>query len=153
MRTLSFLIAGALLVCGCSAQAAHESAPASASVATTVGASAASLDGNWRFVEIAGSPVPAGVTATLRLRAGHASGKAGCNAYGATWTSSPDGATSFGSPRSTKMACLTPAGAMRVERGVFDALALAARMHRDGAGLLLLDAAGKPLARLQPQVK
>lgn len=148
MRTLPFLITGALIVCGCSAHAAREPAAMPASTATTSAAGSTGFDGNWRFAEVAGSPVPTGVTATLRLHAGHASGKAGCNAYGASWASSTSGETSFGAPRSTKMACLTPAGAMQVERGVFDALAHTVRMQREDAGLLLLDATGKALAKL-----
>lgn len=147
MRSATLLIAMTLFACGCSAQAAREpvaSPPVARAVAPT-----ASVDGNWRFVEIGGTAVPTGVTATLHLRGGQASGKAGCNAYGARWTASADGAGSFGPPRSTKMACMTPAGAMQVEHGVFDALSHVARMRRDGDALWLLDAAGKPLAHLQ----
>ena len=149
MRTLPFLIAGALLACGCSAQAARE--PAAPAPVTTAASSAvaAGVEGNWRFVELAGVPVPPGVTATLRLHGGHASGKAGCNAYGASWTS-VNGKASFGAPRSTKMACLTPAGAMQVERGVFNALGHTAKIETGDGQLLLLDASGKTMAKLVP---
>jgi hypothetical protein len=37
---------------------------------------------------------------------------------------------------------------MRVERGVFDALEHTARIRRDADALVLLDASGKPLAKL-----
>lgn len=147
MRKAALLIAMSLLACGCSAQAARE--PVASSPVASAVAPATSADGNWRFVEIGGVPVPTGVMATFRLHAGQASGKAGCNAYGARWNALADGGGSFGPPRSTKMACMTPAGVMQVEHGVFDALSHVARMRRDGDGLWLLDAAGKPLAHLQ----
>jgi hypothetical protein len=48
------------------------------------------------------------------------------------------------------MACLEPAGAMQVERGVFGVLQRTTRLCRDGDNLVLLDASGKPLAKLVP---
>lgn len=144
----------ALAVCGCSAQAARDPAPAQAtstamSAATTARVSIADLEGtSWRFVEVAGMPVPAGVTATMQFRAGQASGKAGCNAYNASYRIAADGAAHFRQGISTKMACLTPAGAMRVEHGVFAALRETTKVALDDGQLLMLDAAGKPVAIL-----
>jgi hypothetical protein len=46
------------------------------------------------------------------------------------------------------MACLQPAGVMRVEHGVFQALQHTVRVERSGANLTLFDAVGKPLATL-----
>lgn len=133
----------ALFLCGCSAYAARDPAPVASSNMST------NLDGtDWRFVEVAGTAVPAGVTATLRLKDGQASGKAGCNAYGASYQIAADGTAHFQQTLSTKMACLQPAGAMQVERGVFAALQHATRVERDGGNLSLLDASGKPLATL-----
>lgn len=80
-----------------------------------------------------------------------ASGKAGCNAYGASWEMHADGRAKFGAAMSTKMACLTPAGAIRVERGVLDALQHPVHLRRNGGTLVLLDASDKPLAKLAPE--
>lgn len=95
--------------------------------------------------------MPNGVNATLHLRDGRASGRTGCNAYGATWEMHADGRAKFGAAMSTKMACLTPADAMQVERGVLDALQHTAGLRRDAETLVLLDASGKPLAKLAPE--
>jgi heat shock protein HslJ len=133
----------ALALCGCGAYAARDPAPAAASNMN------ATLDGtHWKFVEVGGTGVPAGVTATLRLKGGQASGKAGCNAYGASYQISADGAAHFQRTLSTKMACLQPAGAMQVERGVFAALREAVKVEIDHSQLVLLNAANKPVAKL-----
>ncbi|MGH8116811.1 MAG: META domain-containing protein [Rhodanobacteraceae bacterium] len=142
---------------GLAAFSASGAVAAAAARAPAVAASAgarlrASLAGtDWRFVEVGGTPVPRDVTAVLRLRNGRASGRAGCNSFGASWELADDGSTRFGALMSTKMACFAPAGAMRVQRRVFDALRKAARVRRDGDGLVLLDASGLPLARLRPE--
>jgi heat shock protein HslJ len=143
-----------LAVCGCSAQAARDPAAAQAtstatSTATPARVNVADLGGTaWRFVEVAGAPVPAAVTATMRFRAGHASGRAGCNAYDAAYRIAANGVAHFQPGISTKMACLTPTGAMRVEHGVFAALREATTVAIENGQLLMRDAAGKPLARL-----
>lgn len=151
MRAVPMLLLVALAMSGCAAQAARDPVPADSSAAPGTSATAPSLDGtDWRFIDVSGSPVAAGVTATLRLRDGRASGRTGCNAYGASWTVSADGGTRFGAVMSTRMACLSPTGAMQVERGVLEALQHAARIQRNGDNLVLLDASGKPLAKLAP---
>src|SRR5690348_4303018 len=127
---IGFAVATAML-CGCAAQGARGPELASASAA-------------------ASSPATGTEMAKLDIGDGRASGKAGCNAYGASWEMHADGREKFGAAMSTKMACLTPAGAMRVERGVLDALQHTARLRRDGGTLVLLDASGKPLAKLAP---
>lgn len=149
MRPISVMLMAALAVTGCAAQAARDPAQASSSGSSIP--NAASLDGSeWRFVELDGVPVPADVKATLRFHGGRAAGKAGCNAYGARYQIAADGAAGFTQTLSTKMACLQPAGAMQVERGVFDAFRNTAKAEISGGELVLLDAAGKPLARLAP---
>jgi heat shock protein HslJ len=88
--------------------------------------------------------------ATMRLKDGRASGRAGCNAYGAKYHVDPDGKAGFTQSLSTRMACLKPAGAMQVERGVFDAFRQTAKVAIVNGDLLMLDAAGNLLARLAP---
>lgn len=148
MQVATLVAIGA--VCGCSAYAAQRpTPPASVVTGQASPASVADLNGtDWRFVTVGGAAVPAGVTATLRFRAGHASGKAGCNAYGATYEIAADGTVGFNRSLATQMACLQPRGAMQVQRGVFAALRLARRAVLEHGKLVLLDAAGKPLARL-----
>lgn len=148
MRMTLFSLIVVLAMTGCAAQAARDP---SAVAAPVTHATSMNLDGTaWRFVEVAGTRVPDGVHATLRLHNGHASGKAGCNAYGATYEMATDGSVKFGAAMSTKMACLKPEGAMHVERGVLEALRRATRLERRGGDLVLFDASGKPLAKLAP---
>lgn len=155
MRCLPMALVLGLLATGCSAQPVQAPAASSTSTAMTdPAASVAShdLDGSdWRFIEVAGARVPADVTATLRLRHGRAAGKAGCNAYGATYHVGADGSARFTQSLSTKMACLQPAGVMRVERGIFAAFRLTTKVALHNGVLVLLDASGKPLAKLMPQ--
>jgi heat shock protein HslJ len=153
------MLMAALAVAGFNAMAAHDPVPVraeSAAVPSSApsGAALADLDGSqWRFVELDGQPVPAGVDATLRLRHGHASGKAGCNTYGARYHVATDGTAGFTQTLSTKMACLQPAGAMHVEQGVFNAFRNTAKVAVADGVLVMLDAGGKPLAKLQRQTQ
>ena len=151
MRTA--VLMALLMVAGCGTQAAHEPAFAEMPVASepVADTAMAKLDGTeWRFVEVAGTPVPAAVTATLRIRDGRISGRAGCNSFGAKYLVQADGKGSFSQIMSTKMACIAPAGAMDVEHRIFEALPRVSRMDLRGGELALLDGAGKPLARLEP---
>ncbi|MES2405680.1 MAG: META domain-containing protein [Pseudomonadota bacterium] len=148
MRPISVILTAALAVTACAAQAARDPVPA-APAASSIEPTQANLDGTeWHFVEIGGQPVPAGVNATLRLREGHASGRSGCNAYGARYHVAADGTATFTQTLSTKMACLQPAGAMHVEQGVFNAFRKAVKVEISNGELVMLDAAGKPLAKL-----
>lgn len=153
MRPTAVLVLAGLLAAGCSAQAARDPAPAPAS-STAAGAVVEpnKLDGTqWHFVEVDGAAVPPDVPATLRFRGNHAGGKAGCNAYGASFRLAADGSAGFTQNLSTKMACLQPPGAMQVQRGIFAAFRNTARVKLEQGELVLLDATGKPLARLAPQ--
>jgi heat shock protein HslJ len=156
MRPIPVMLMAALVVTGCAAQATRDPAPAEATSAaatssTPSSANLASLDGSeWRFVELDGQPVPAGVNATLRLRNGRAAGKAGCNAYGARYQIAADGGAKFEQTLSTKMACLQPAGVMHVEQGVFNAFRNTTKVAIVNGDLVMLDAAGRPLAKLAP---
>jgi heat shock protein HslJ len=148
------MLMAALVVTGCAAQAARDPVQAQAASAATASsapsnADLASLDGSeWRFVELNGQPVPADINATLRLHGGRAAGKAGCNAYGARYQIAADGSAKFEQALSTKMACLQPAGAMHVEQGVSNAFRNTAKVAIVNGELVMLDAAGKPLAKL-----
>lgn len=140
-------IAIALAVVAAGAATATPPAAASAGVASV---STNLVGSQWRFVEVEGVPVPPDVRTILRLRDGRASGRAGCNSFGAAWELMPAGRIRFSQLMSTKMACLEPAGAMQVEHGVVAALRHAARVEHEGERLVLLDAAGKRLAALEP---
>jgi heat shock protein HslJ len=156
MRPIPVVLMVALVVTGCAAQAARDPepiprAPAAAASSVPSSANLAGLDGSeWRFVELDGQPVPAGVNATLRLHGGRAAGKAGCNAYGARYQIAADGGAKFEQTLSTRMACLQPAGVMHVEQGVFNAFRNTAKVAIVNGDLVMLDAAGKPLAKLAP---
>lgn len=154
MRPTAILVLAGLVAAGCTAQAARDPAPALPASAATAGAvvDTSDLSGTqWQFVKVGGAAVPPGVPATLRFRGNHASGKAGCNAYGASFHVATDGSASFTQNLSTKMACLQPPGAMQVERGIFAAFRGTAKVQLEQGQLVLLDAAGKPLARLRKQ--
>lgn len=151
MRMTFFVVA--VLVCACSAHAARDPArtatPATSPASANSAPLAAQLDGTqWRFVKVAGVPVPPKVTATLRFEHGQASGKAGCNAYGAAYHIAANGSASFQQALSTKMMCLQPHGVMQVENGIFAAFRATTRVEMHDDDLVLLDAAGKPLATL-----
>lgn len=151
MRPIPVMLMAALAVVGCSAQAARDPAPALAAASSSAPSNTelASLnDSEWRFVELGGQSVSPDVTATLRLRDGRASGKAGCNAYGARYQVAADGSAEFKQTLSTKMACLQPAGVMRAEQGVFNAFRNTAKLAIVNGELVMLDAVGKPLAKL-----
>jgi heat shock protein HslJ len=153
MRPIPVMLVAALTVVGCSAQAARDPAPVSSAASSSAPSSTAlaSLnDSEWRFVELDGQPVPAGINATLRLHDGRAAGKAGCNAYGARYHVAAEGSAEFKQTLSTKMACLQPAGVMHVEQGVFNAFRHTAKVEIIGGELVMLNAAGKPLAKLAP---
>lgn len=154
MRPIPVMLMAALAVTGCAAQAARDPAPPKAAVSAPAPSNTnlANLNGSeWRFVELDGQSVPAGVDATLRLSTGHAAGRAGCNAYGARYHIAADGSAGFMQTLSTKMACLQPRGAMQVEQGVFNAFRETAKVEMRDGELVLLDAAGKPLAKLRQQ--
>lgn len=157
MRSMPLAVAVVFTLSGCATSSAHDPAPAAvdkppAAVSVPAASSpSAFANTHWRFVEVAGKPLPANVDATLTFNADrHVSGHAGCNGFGGAYQHDADGALRFGAILSTKMACLQPPGAMQAEQGIFDALSRAARARKDGATLLLQDANGATLAALQP---
>jgi putative lipoprotein len=130
-----------MVLAGC-ATASPQSAPTAPQLAGT----------QWRFIALHGKPIPDDVHATLRFDGqGHASGRAGCNSYGASFLAGGDGALHFGQMLSTKMACLQPAGATDTEHGVTDALGQTAHARIDNGEMTLLDVTGTVLATLRIQ--
>ncbi len=105
------------------------------------------LDPNrWRLVGLGGQPLLPGTSITLLFEGGNLSGSAGCNHYGGTYTSSPDGGFALGEVALTAMLCIEPDGVMEQEQRYLQAL-LNARSHatldgelhlQDEAGAILL---------------
>mgnify|MGYP001248735853 CR=1 FL=1 len=103
----------------------------------------ASLAGSeWRVVEIAGTPAP--VAGTLRFTLTSIRGKAACNAFFGAFRES-DGNIEIAGINETGNVC---SGRMDVERAFLDALAQARTYKLDGSMLVLIDAAGRAIARL-----
>lgn len=148
MRSFAFAFALTIALAGCASAAPQ--APKSASA---IAPTAPQLAGTqWQFVSVHGRPVSDDVHATLRFDdKGRASGRAGCNGYGASFLAGGDGALHFGQMLSTKMACLQPPGAMDTERGVMDALSHTAHARVQNGEMTLLDVTGAPLATLKSQ--
>ncbi len=142
MRPLALLFAVMLVLAGCATAAPHAAAPTGSQLAGT----------QWRFVSVQGKSIPDDVHATLRFDdKGRASGRAGCNSYGASFLAGGDGALHFEQMLSTKMACLQPAGAMDTERGVMDALSRTAHARVQKDKMILLDVTGAAVATLRAQ--
>jgi len=148
VRSFAFALALTVALAGCASAAPQTPIPSSAATAA-----APQLAGTqWQFVELHGKAIPDGVRATLRFDdKGRASGRAGCNNYGASFLAGGDSALHFGQMLSTKMACLQPAGAMDTERGVMDALEHTAHARVQNGEMILLDVTGAQLAVLKSQ--
>ncbi len=108
------------------------------------GGGAIALEGtSWTLVEIGGRPPIAGADVTLRFTGDRAEGFAGCNQYGAPFTTSST-ALSFGPAISTKRACVEePRNAQ--ETAYLGALEKVASYSASSGRLTLSDAAGSPL--------
>ncbi len=110
---------------------------------TTPPTARASLAGSeWRVVEIAGTPSP--VAGTLRFTLTSIRGKAACNAFFGAFRES-DGNIEIAGINETGNIC---SGRMDLERAFLDALAQARSYKLDGSILVLIDAAGRSIARL-----
>ena len=96
----------------------------------------------WRVVELSGAPGP--VAATLRFTLTSIRGKAPCNAYFGAFREL-DGVIEIAGINETGNVC---SGRMDLERAFLEALAQARSYKLDGGVLVLIDAAGKALARL-----
>jgi len=114
---------------------------------------AASLKGTeWLAEDIGGNSVLDIVQSTLSIEgAGKISGSGGCNRYFGTVTLDAAGKIKVGPLGATQMACV-PAQ-MDQERKFLDALSNTRAYRIEGSKLTLLDANGKPLARLVKNTK
>ncbi len=94
----------------------------------------------WRVVEIDGAKV----SGTLRFTQSTIRGRAPCNAYFGAFREH-DGGITIAGINITRMLC---AGRMETERAFLEKLGRARKYRVDGSGLVLMDADGKPIARL-----
>jgi heat shock protein HslJ len=90
----------------------------------------------WHAETIAGKPVAEGSRVTLKIAAGRAGGKAGCNAYGGPVEIHGD-RIKFGSIFRTEMACVG-SGVMEQESSYLKLLQGAARGEVRGDGTLII---------------
>lgn len=114
-------------------------------------ASSALANSSWTFVEILRQPLPAGVSAALAFHqpadgAEQISGTTGCNRFTGTANSKP-GALHFGVLAMTRMACQGPH--LTTENALLNVFQQTATFTRSGPSLVLRDARGNILARLQ----
>ena len=96
----------------------------------------------WRVVEIDGAKSPG--AGTLRVTQSSVRGKAPCNAFFGAFREY-QGSIEIGGLSETRMRC---AGRMDLERAFLDSLSRARSYRVDGGTLVLIDAAGHPVARL-----
>lgn len=99
----------------------------------------------WRVTEIAGTPVPEGMSVTMAIReAGLIGGSGGCNRYNGRITV-VDGALHLGELAGTRMMC--PPEQMQVEQSFHSTLPRARLSQITDGVLELTDAGGKVLIR------
>jgi len=98
---------------------------------------------SWTILAISGDA--ADKAGTLAFNDGKLAGKAACNRYFASYEASDDTIT-VGLVGATRMMC----PAIALEQKLFDALAAVRKHRRDGANLVLSDAAGEALLVLAP---
>lgn len=111
-------------------------------------------DGHWRIIELSEQPLRVdSVAPTMELRFDEAmvSGMAGCNRYSGGIEASSGTSLRFGPIAATKMACLD--GDRMVVEAAFLSMLERVRGQRRGEDgeLLLLDNAGRVLARLRSE--
>jgi heat shock protein HslJ len=110
------------------------------------------LDGSWTLESLGGvsdlTPADPGVTSTLVLEDGQASGSGGVNTFRGSYESPADGELTFSPPASTRMA--GPEVAMAQEAAFLKALEQTKRFELDGDRLVLGNAGNDTLAVLRP---
>lgn len=97
----------------------------------------------WRVVEIAGTKLPG--EATLRFTQTSVRGRAPCNAFFGAFRETA-GRIDIGGINETRVYC---SGRMEVERIFLEGLARARSYRVDQGAIMLLDADGRALARLE----
>lgn len=108
------------------------------------GAAKADLEGTrWQLETIDGAAAAAGVVITAEFKDGTVSGSAGCNSYGAGYTSK-DGALNLEAVASTQMYCVEE-GVMDAEAQFLGALGKVKGYSVANDRLELLDGSGKVL--------
>jgi putative lipoprotein len=107
------------------------------------------LVGTWTAEEIGGAPKAPGVASFVTVTAdGNLRGRGGCNSFFGNYTVT-DGVLAIGPLGATRRACEAPA--MEQEAAFFTALEAARGFRLQRGLLLLLDADGRVLARLDRQ--
>lgn len=96
----------------------------------------------WRVVEVDGAKVSG--AGTVRFTQTSVRGKAPCNAFLGSFRENERG-IEIGGLNETRMRC---EGRMELERALLDSLGRARAYRVDGPTLLLIDGAGKAVARL-----
>jgi heat shock protein HslJ len=122
----------------------------SACAAVSPAADSPVLEGTaWVLSALAGRPLTAGATVTLRFDAGRASGTDGCNRYSSSYTIEGSGLEFGTGGASTQMAC--PPDVMQQAAAYTSSLAAARSYRVEGGRLQLLGPDGAVLATLVPQ--
>ena len=108
------------------------------------GSSAPSLEGSeWLLVSLNGQELVQGTNITLAFAEGKASGSAGCNRYGGSYTATNQGGFAMSEIAITEMYCVGPDGVMDQETAYTKALMSAAAYREVDDRLEIDDAAGQ----------
>jgi len=133
-------------------QAAEDAAPTSTDTAdATATSSSADLDGSmWKLQKLQGKDLIEGTNVTLEFAGERASGYAGCNAYGGTYSAGDAGALSLVEISGTTRGCLAPEGVMEQESTYLETLTEVATYKVNGANLEIHNAAGDTILTFAP---
>jgi len=111
------------------------------------GADAADIENKpWQLTSAAGLTIPDGVVPSAAFSSGNVFGTAGCNTYRASYTLDGD-SLEISEPAGTLIGCPPPVD--EFERAYLDALGQVATWELDGEELVLSDADGGELLRLE----
>ena len=134
MRT-ALLLAAVLAIAGCKTDTAE-------------GVSGLDAGARWAVVEIAGAPVPEGVSVTIEVaEPGVIAGSSGCNRYNGRFDTTGE-AISFGALAGTRMMC--PPERMQVEQAFHSHIGRVSRIGLE-KGQLVMFQGDTPVIRANPQ--
>ncbi len=140
-------LAVVLVLAGCAAYPPAAQAPAASDSAQPVSAAPALAGSAWTASYVDGVGATRGNWPQLRwLAADRVAGSGGCNNFAGGMVQAEDGVR-FSSLAATGKLCMTEPGGQ--EDKFFRALELTRHLRVDGSQLLLLDASGKTLAKLE----